>query len=224
MRVELDKSSTSKEIYHLLRKEIISWNLVPGLNISEKEISEKFNVSRTPVREAFVRLSNEGLLNIYPQKGTFVSLIDLSAIDEGRFMREHMERAVIKLACKSFCDEKIIQLEMSLKFQKMYNENHDYKNLFEEDDKFHTLIFEGCKKKRIFTSINEMNSDFQRVRELNLIDDLKWEDIYSQHVGILDAIKSRQPVLAEKIVKEHLGNFVLNKDELKCKYPGYFKE
>src|SRR5471030_2430341 len=90
MILEISKDSTSRRIYNLLRQEIINLNLAPGLNISEKDISEKFKVSRTPVREAFVRLSKEGLLNIYPQKGSFVSLIDLSSVEEARFMREHL--------------------------------------------------------------------------------------------------------------------------------------
>jgi len=96
MIFEINKDSTSKRIYHLIKEEIINLNFIPGLNISEKEISEKFKVSRTPVREAFVRLSQEGLLNIYPQKGTFVSLIDLSKYKTNAVNGESTKNFIMK--------------------------------------------------------------------------------------------------------------------------------
>jgi len=220
---EISKNSTSKRIYHLIREGIINLNFVPGLGVSEKEISEKFNVSRTPVREAFVRLSQEGLISIYPQKGTFVSLIDLSSVEEARFMREHLERAVVRLACVKFPEEILLKLEMNLKFQKMYMENHDNKKIFEADEEFHRLIFEGCNKKTIWTTINEMESDFQRIRILRLSSNLKWDKIYSQHEDIYNAIKDKKPELAEKVIIEHLTMVNFDKDGLKEDYSSYFK-
>ncbi|MBU3178058.1 GntR family transcriptional regulator [Clostridium estertheticum] len=223
MTFEINKDSTSKRIYHLIREKIINLNFVPGLGISEKGISEEFNVSRTPVREAFVRLSQEGLISIYPQKGTFVSLIDLSSVEEARFMREYLERAVVRLACESFPKEFFLKLEMNLKFQEMYMEDHDNKKIFVADEEFHKLIFEGCNKNKIWATINEMESDFQRIRILRLSSNLKWDHIYSQHVGIKNAIINKKPDLAEKIIIEHLTMVNFDKNQLKQDYPNYFK-
>ncbi len=218
------KNSTSKTIYHQLREEIINLDLVPGVNISEKELSKKYNVSRTPVREAFVRLSQEGLVSIYPQKGTVVSLIDLSAVEEGRFLREHLERAVIKQACEEFPKENIFVLEMNLKFQQMYMQDHDYKKLFEADEEFHRIIFEGCNKKRIWATIHEMSTDFQRIRLLRLTTNFTWNSIYLQHKSIVDAIKNKTSEIAEEVMKEHLNMVIFDKDQVKESYPNYFKE
>ena len=220
---EISKDSTSRRIYNLLREEIINLDLAPGLSISEKEISEKFNVSRTPVREAFVRLSQEGLLNIYPQKGSFVSLIDLSSVEEARFMREHLERAVVRLACAEFPKEKMLKLEMNLKFQEMYMESHDYKKIFGADEEFHELIFAGCNKKNIWATISSVESDFQRIRLLRLTSKLRWDIVYSQHFDICNAIKNKKPDLAEKIMQEHLTMVNFDKDQLKQDFPEYFK-
>lgn len=223
MIFEESKDSTSKKMYHLLKERIINLNLTPGLSISENEISVKFNVSRTPVREAFVRLSQEGLLSIYPQKGTFVSLIDLSSVEEARFMREHLERAVVRLACEEFPKEKMLELEMNLKFQRMYMESHDHKKIFKADEEFHKLIFVGCNKGTIWANISGVESDFQRIRMLRLTSKLRWDIIYTQHLGISNAIKDKNPDLAEKIMKEHLIMVNFDKNQLKLDYPDYFK-
>lgn len=224
MTAELSKNSTSKKIYHLLREEIINLYMKPGTSISEKEISEKYNVSRTPVREAFVRLSQDGLLSIYPQKGTVVSLIDLSAVEEARFLRENLERAVVRLACEEFPEEKIFSLEMNLKLQEMYMKNRDYRQLFQSDEEFHRIIFEGCNKRRIWATINDMSTDFQRIRVLRLLANFKWEHIYSQHLSVVDAIKNKDPERAEKVMEDHLTMVTYDKKQLMQDYPDYFKE
>lgn len=203
MALEVNKNTTSKTIYYKLRDEIINLYLEPGTSISEKELSEKYSVSRTPVREALVRLAQEGLVNIYPQKGTVVSLIDLSAVEEGRFLREHLERAVVKEACKEFSQENVLALEMNLKLQKMYIENNDYKKLFEADEEFHKIIFEGSNKKRVWNSINDGSTEFQRIRMLRLVTNSSWDNIYLQHKEIFNAIKNKSPEIAEDFMKEH---------------------
>ncbi|AVK48586.1 MULTISPECIES: GntR family transcriptional regulator [Clostridium] len=224
MTFKISKNSTSKVIYHNLREEIINLYLEPGTSISEKELSEKYNVSRTPVREAFVRLAQEGLVQIYPQKGTVVSLIDLSAVEEERFLREHLERAVVKEACMEFPKENILALEMNLKFQKMYIENKDYKKLFNTDEEFHKIIFEGCSKKRIWNSINDGSTEFQRIRVLRLTVNSSWDNIYLQHKEIFNAIKNKNPDMAEELMKKHLNMVIFDKTQVRESYPNYFKD
>lgn len=223
MTLDIKKNTTSKTIYYKLREEIINLYLEPGTSISEKELSEKYSVSRTPVREALVRLAQEGLVNIYPQKGTVVSLIDLYAVEDGRFLREHLERAVVREACKEFYPEKILLLEMNLKLQKMYIENHDYKKLFGADEEFHKIIFEGSNKKRIWDSISDGSTEFQRIRMLRLEVNPNWDNIYLQHEEIFNAIKNRDSEKAEEVMKEHLNMVTFDKNEVKKIYPNYFK-
>ncbi|WP_185819469.1 GntR family transcriptional regulator [Salibacterium salarium] len=97
-----DTKSMRSEVYASLRQEIMALQLEPGRSISENEISKRLEVSRTPVREAFLRLSQDDLITVYPQKTSIVSLIDLDHLEETRFMREHLEVAVTKLACDIF--------------------------------------------------------------------------------------------------------------------------
>lgn len=223
MALEVKKNTTSKTIYYKLREEIINLYLEPGTGISEKELSEKYSVSRTPVREALVRLAQEGLVQIYPQRGTIVSLIDLSAVEDGRFLREHLERAVVKEACREFSQENMLALEMNLKLQQMYIESHDDKKLFEADEEFHKIIFEGSNKKRIWNSINDGSTEFQRIRMLRLAANSSWDNIFEQHKEIFDSIKNKDPEKAEKYMKEHLNMVTFDKNTVKEIYPNYFK-
>lgn len=223
MNSEINKSLTSKQLHEVLKKQIMNLELKPGLNISEKGISKMFGISRTPVREAFLLLSKEGLLNVYPQRGTFVSLIDLEAVEEARFLREHVERAVVRLCCEKFPQEKLISLKMNLQMYKLYMEKKDYKKLFELDEEFHKSIFEGCNKERTWNTICEVERDFQRIRILTLAFNLSIDEIYSQHKSIIEAIENNKPDVADEIMKKHLTMVNFNLDKVKMQYPDYFK-
>lgn len=222
MAFQIGKNLTSKKLYHILKEDIVQLHLEPGLSISEKGISEKFSISRTPVREAFLLLSKEGLLDIYPQKGTFVSLIDLNSVEEARFLREHMERAVVKLACNEFPEEKIIALEMNLKMQELYIGSKDFIKVFKLDEEFHKTIFEGCRKSRTWNTICQVEVDFQRIRMLTLWSNLNVNDVYLQHKIIIEAIKNKDSNKADEVMKNHLMKVNYDLDDVKKRYPQYF--
>ncbi|MDN4072945.1 GntR family transcriptional regulator [Fictibacillus terranigra] len=215
--------STRDQVYTDLKEQILILQLTPGTGISEKEISLQFNVSRTPVREAFLRLAQEGLVDVYPQRGTFVSLIDLESVEEARFMREHVERAVIRLACHYLTQENLMELETNVSFQKKCIKEKDFKRMFELDEEFHHMIFEGCNKSKTWSVIQQMNLDFNRSRLLRLVADHNWDHILKQHVQILEAIRKKDADLAEKLMEDHLMLAVIDKQLLKVHYPNYFK-
>ncbi|OXS76729.1 GntR family transcriptional regulator [Domibacillus enclensis] len=215
--------STKEQVYHLLKTRILNLQLTPGTSISEKEMSIEFNVSRTPVRESFLRLAQEGLLDIYPQKGTFVSLIDLNMVEEARFMREHLERAVVRIACEKLDQDHLFALDLNLSMQRLCIEQKDYKRMFELDQEFHRTIFEGCRKMNVWLVIQQMNSHFNRARMLRLATDLNWGVIFEQHTSIVEAIKQQNAESAESLMKEHLMMASVDRESLKKNYPGYFK-
>jgi DNA-binding GntR family transcriptional regulator len=207
----------------MLRDQILLFELPPGASISEKEISQRFNVSRTPVRESFVRLAQEGLLEVYPQRGTFVSLIDLELVEEARFMREQLERAVIRLACDSFPDERLAELSRNLSLQKACIENQDYRTMFELDEAFHKTIFEGCRKINTWAVIGQINVHLNRSRMLRLAADHHWDHLYEQHFQMAEAIRNKDAGRAERLMKEHLSLTIADQALLKEKFPTYFK-
>ncbi|TXK74382.1 GntR family transcriptional regulator [Paenibacillus sp. N3.4] len=216
-------SSTRDAVYHTLKEQILLLELLPGSVISEKEISLQFHVSRTPVRESFVQLSQEGLLDIYPQRGTVVSLIDLERVDEARFIREQLERAVIGLACENFPADSFKTLRTNLALQKMCMEEQDYKKMFELDEAFHHSIFEGCKKLNTWAVIQQINVHLNRTRMLRLATDHQWDELFSQHQHMVHAIEQHDTKKAEQLMHDHLHMGIADQAHLKEKFPTYFK-
>ncbi|NMO94412.1 FCD domain-containing protein [Paenibacillus lemnae] len=215
--------SAGNAVYQLLKQQIVSLELPPGTALSEKEMSTAFQVSRTPVRESFVRLAQEGLLVVLPQRGTRVSLIDPELVEEARFMREQLERAVIRLACESFPDDKLEQLEDNLHRQHESIERHDGKEMFELDEAFHRILFEGCRKQGTWNVIQQMNAHLNRSRMLWLSLDPGWDSLARQHQEMVDAIRRKDSDYADNIMHEHLSLIISNLSVLQDRHPDYFK-
>ncbi|MCA0756010.1 GntR family transcriptional regulator [Paenibacillus sp. N4] len=215
--------STRDAVYMELREQILTLKLPPGTPLSENETSVQFKVSRTPVRESFLRLSQEGLVHVLPQRGTFVSLIDTALVEEARFMREQLEKAVIALACVHFPEQALTRLEMNLLQQRLCVEKQDDKNMFELDEAFHRILFDGCSKSGIWSVMQQMNAHLNRSRMLRLVDDHNWEHLYGQHLGMVEAIKTKDAAGAERLMKEHLSLNISEQALLKEKYPDYYK-
>lgn len=215
------RGSTREFIYQTLKDQIMRLELKPGTKISEKDIATSLDVSRTPVRESFLKLAQEELLDIYPQSGTIVSLIDLDHVEEDRFFRESVERGVVSLACEEFTEE--IAMETNLMMQELCAKKKDELRLFELDEQFHEILFRGCRKERSWQMLHLMTNHFKRFRFLRVASSMDWEVIISQHQEIFNCIKDKNPKKAEKAMVNHLRLALLEKDVLKETYPTYFK-
>jgi GntR family transcriptional regulator, rspAB operon transcriptional repressor len=226
LNLQLNKqvhNSTRDQVYSVLRENIISLELEPGRSISEKEISEMLQVSRTPVREAFVKLSQEELLEVFPQRGTFVSLIDLLHVEEARFIREHLERAAVRVACTNFSIENLYKLEANLTMQRLCVQEKNFTKMFELDEEYHYTIAHGAGKERIWAVIQQMNAHLNRIRMLSLAADYNWDLILEQHERIYTAIKDKKPDEADSVMEEHLNKLTFEQENLKNEYRKYFK-
>lgn len=217
-----NKRSIREHVYTAIKTQILKLELEPGRKISDKEIGEILQVSRTPVREAFQKLAQEELLEIYPQRGTFVSRINLEQVEEARFMRENIERGIVRLACEHYPDDYFIQLETNIAMQKLFDAKKNFTRLYELDDQFHQILFDGCQKSRIWVILQQMNTHFKRLRALRTSSGMEWDFIIHQHEQIFNLLKRRDASSVEKVITEHLQLVVIEKRVLKEKYPNYF--
>lgn len=209
--------------YNTIKDKIIKLELKPGQRVSENKLAETLEVSRTPVRESFVRLSQEGLIDVYPQRGTFISLIKQEDVEEGRFMREHMEIAVVKLACQTINGTYLQHLSENLLLQDNSISEKNHQRLFQLDEEFHHTIFIGCNKERTWQAVQNMMVHLNRTRMLSLASELNWEKIVNQHKEIVEAIKSQNEKEAERIMREHMALVNIDLASLKMNYSNYFE-
>lgn len=215
--------STRDAVYMQLKEQILKLELPPGTPLSENETSLLFKVSRTPVRESFLRLAQEGLVQVLPQRGTFVSLIDTALVEEARFMREQLECAVIYVACTHFPQEALAQLESNLQQQQACIEQQDDKSMFELDETFHRILFDGSSKSHTWAVMQQMNVHLNRSRMLRLVDDHNWAHLFEQHRQMVEAIKAQDGTAAKLLMKEHLSLNITDQALLKEKYPNFYK-
>jgi GntR family transcriptional regulator, rspAB operon transcriptional repressor len=215
--------------YNEIKEQILKLKLTPGTKISEKLMSDQLQISRTPIREAFLKLAQEELLNIIPQSGTFVSKINLGYAEEARFVRERLETAIIILSCEKVTKESLFLLEMNIKMQELLaNDENDWEqkgNFFDLDENFHKLFFEITGKQRTWQMIQIINSHLNRFRLLRLTSpsSFDWDILIEQHKAIYQAVLEKDKSKAEKKVAEHLQLMLTEESILINQYPDYFE-
>ncbi len=214
--------SIKQWVYIVLRSNIIQLHLNPGTAMSEAEIAETLNISRTPVREAFIRLAEDGLLEIYPQKGSLVSLIDIEQAEEACFVRRVLEKAIIKEACQSYSDECLVDLSANLSRQQLCQQEKNYEKMFQLDNEFHQIIYRGSGKERIWLHLRRMNYNFDRLRIIRLAAGIAWDQIIHQHEQIAQIIREKDGTRVDKVIDEHLSRAFV--DESAIRHPEFFKQ
>ncbi|MDC3412053.1 GntR family transcriptional regulator [Aquibacillus sp. 3ASR75-11] len=160
---------------------------------------------------------------MYPQVRSEVSKIDLEHVEEARFVRENIERGIVRLACHVFPDEYTMQLETNITMQEFYENKQDYENFYKLDDTFHQILFVGTNKKRTWHMLQQMSTHFNRLRLLRLTSDLTLDVLIIQHRKILQLLKNKDEQSVDEVVAEHLNLAVVEKEVLIKQYPTYFK-
>ncbi len=216
--------TTSESVYEILFRNIINMNLVPGTIISEKEISEKMEVSRTPVRESFIRLSNEALIKVIPQKGSFVSRISLSRVKEERFLRESLETSVIKEIILNQIPIPEELFNKNLESQKIALEQKDYVRFIELDQVFHSILFNLADRPMCFDVMLKFSSHYRRVRYLSMSVSGVSASNLQHHTELTKHLVKGDLEMAMEMMKTHLRKLNIEKDIIFEKYPDYFEE
>lgn len=198
-----DKKTKTQWIYSEIRKAILNNVYLPGTMLVERVLCDKYDVSRTPIREALKQLINEGLLCQIVGTGTFVSEESFEDMIEIFEMREALEREAIKLFIIKDNDILINKLEECYKTQ-MICENSDPVNFMERDMDFHFIIADGAKNRRLIYAL-EMIYDQIRMMAMSAENDGNLRSMARlHHQKIIDAVRKRDVELGEKCIVEHI--------------------
>ncbi len=217
----LDHGATvGPQIYRILRERIIRNDLEPGARISESEIASEYAVSRQPVREAFIKLSEEGLLEVRPQRGTFVRKIATSAVMDARFVREAIEADIVKHLAEHADEEAVRRLRAEIAEQKQAVGDHD--RFMTLDDRFHALLAETAGKGRVWNIVVGLKSQMDRVRHLSMMR-FPVQKLIAQHAAIVEAIAGHDPEAAAAAMRGHLREILNDLPAIADSKPEFFE-
>ena len=206
----------------VLRYNIITTEMKPGQMYSEKELSSALGLSRTPMREALIDLAKIKIVEVYPQRGTAVALIDYDTIAEASFMREALEVAAIRLCCETASPRQLATLELNVRQQKIFRDSGHMDELMRLDNSFHAAIFRIANKSLSYSMLSTMTLHFDRVRFLAVesVSDFKFID---EHESMLEALRAQDADEAGRLMHHHLHRYEDDAIALQKVYPRYFK-
>ena len=209
----------------ILKANIISMDLEPGAMVSENELSAQMGLSRTPVREALMDLAKCRVVDVLPQRGSRIALIDYALVEEARFAREVLEVAILDLVCSLATPADIAQLRQNVRLQTLVQEPDmgQAQSMMELDDAFHQMLFRIAQKENTYNMLRSMTIHFDRVRSMAL-SVVKDSRIIADHQAICEAIAARDAQKAREIVIEHLRRVKVDEESIRRAYPQYIKE
>ena len=212
----------ARRVFHELKNAIITMALTPGQALSENEIAAQMGVSRQPVREAFIRLSEAGLVRIRPQRGTFVVKISTKRVTDARFVREAVEVAVARMACEVMTAETIVELRENLAQQHLVAAEGAPANFLALDEAFHRGLALGIDCDHAWRVVEEMKAQMDRVGYPSMPQATPFLRLVEQHAAILDAVESRDKARAEAAVRAHLSEILTSLPLLEQAHPDLF--
>ncbi|MCS2159097.1 GntR family transcriptional regulator [Scandinavium sp. H11S7] len=194
----------NQQIYRILRRDIVHCLIAPGTPLSEKEVSVRFDVSRQPVREAFIKLAENGLIQIRPQRGSYVNKISLSQVRNGCFVRQAIECAVVRRAAAMITDAQCYLLEQNLHQQRIAIDRQQHNDFFQLDDEFHQLLSQIADCQLAWDTIENIKAAIDRVRYMSLDHVSSPEMLLRQHQDIFSALEKRDVEAVGKAMTVHL--------------------
>lgn len=198
--------SLTQQVYRLLRMLIIELRLVPNQFLSEKDVAAELDISKTPVREAFIRLADDGMVRIVPKSGTYVSPIDFNRADEGYFIWRSLETACASEVAVKRSLEDLYCLRENLDQQKRALADGDYLRFYECDNQFHDAMFRIAGYPNAQTLIETAKFEVDRIRNLKMRYRLRpIEEVQAEHAAVLDAIADRDSQAAGLAMYKHLS-------------------
>lgn len=208
--------SLSSQVYEILWDLIVTVRLRPGQLVSEKEISESLRASKTPVREALIRLEEAGLVEVVPKSGTYVTPIRINTYIDACFIRLQLEVGAVRRATQRSHDvRRLALLDTILEKQIQAIEQQEYEPFFILDETLHETIFAMAGVAGAWNVVKRTQSEVYRIRHLKRTFNLSQRPkVVNEHRNIIAAIKSGNADSAEKAMVDHIGPLESELDEL----------
>lgn len=218
-----EKRTTADNIYSELGNSIIEMRIQPGVILTINDLAQEMNVSRSPVRDALIRLEQEGLITTLPQKGIMISKINLEKAQKEQYIRYSVEINILKEFLERYTRRNITDLSSLIEQQENAVEERDVRTFLALDDEFHKYFFAACEKQYCAELIWGDAGNYQRLRQLICVDETHERTVLEEHREILDSIKKHDREVLIHTASRHLLDIDDNALKLGEQYPELFE-
>jgi DNA-binding GntR family transcriptional regulator len=221
----LQAEPIARRIARALRQAIVTMRVKPGEMLSEQDFAQRFGVSRQPVREAFIKLSESGLVRVLPQRGTQVVKISAAAVEDARFVREAIECALARRAARAVAaaPASLGRLSALLAEQERAAAAVDGETFFGLDEEFHRALAALAGRPTAWRTIEDVKAQMDRVRYLDMTEAQPMAVVIRQHRAVLAALARGDADAAERAMRVHLSQIEKTLPVLSRRYPEMFE-
>jgi DNA-binding GntR family transcriptional regulator len=213
----------ARRLVDWLRHAIVTMRIRPGEKLSEQDLARRFGVSRQPVREAFIKLAESGLVRVLPQRGTMVVKISIEAVEDARFIREAIECAVAREAARRGDARALAEVRACLDDAAEAMAAGDAERFFSLDEEFHQRLAAAAGRPNAWRVVEEQKAQMDRVRYLDMSDAIPMKTVMAQHLAILAAIDGGDPRAAETAMQVHLTEILVSLPKIAARWPDLFE-
>lgn len=221
-KVRLDRSrQAAPQVFEQLREAIVSLEMLPGTVLAREALAQQFGLSQTPIRDALMKLGEEGLVDIFPQHATVVSRIDIGAATQAHFLRKSIELEVVRSLASSADPVLVARLRAQIALQVAVMAAADYREFVAADQAFHQQMYAAAGVPDLWTLVRRNAGHVDRLRRLHLPSAGKAQAVVADHTRIVDAIAQGDPQAAQDALRAHLSGTLGQLDDICQRYPGY---
>ena len=202
--------SLEERVYILLEEAILTGEYARGDALTEIALSKKLGVSRTPIRSALHRLSEDGLIEFKPNRGAVVMGVNTDDLVDTYKIRMRLEGLASSMAAERMDDEQKKRLKEAIELSELYLSQNDIDKLKELDTEFHVIIYKASGNRLLCKILSELHRNIRSYRKIALTVPGRLERTIEEHKGILAAIESGDADLADKLTSLHIENALKN--------------
>ena len=217
-----ERTTNASVIYRDLQRQIVTMALKPGTALGEQMLGQRYGVSRTPVREAIIRLSEERLVDVMPQQGTFVSRLDIALIPEAVVIRKALEGATVRAASQVASESDVAGLDEIIAEQKFHRDRNAVERFMATDEAFHEAIARIAGLPGVWSYLKPAKVHIDRARWLTLPFLGRTTPVVAEHEQIRDAIAAHDEAAAVAAMSHHLEAVIPDVASLRTQFSDYF--
>ncbi|MBC8741352.1 GntR family transcriptional regulator [Paraburkholderia sp. UCT31] len=221
----LDRSRhAAPQVFERLREMILSLELTPGTVLSRTELANRYGLSQTPVRDALMKLGEEGLVDIYPQHATVVSQINVTSALQAHFLRRSIELEVVRTLAQQRDATLIAELRLTIARQTEVLDLKNYEQFSLLDQAFHRQMYEAAGVPQLWDLVRRLSGHIDRLRRLNLPVEGKTIAVVRDHTEIVDAIDKGDVEAAQAALRKHLSGTLSQIDQIRTSHPNFLAD